>query len=393
MSIKKEWQNHQNEFLDLVLAEIMAFESKLRPEIGRLIAEARPVKKSLRERICLQALKHRNRDLYDWKVKPDQERAVLLSDFQDILGDLSDRASYAQQLSQLKKIMQQDIDSGASISPFLPDLNSLVHDQLKIDRLLPLFAPSVFEGIGVTMAQVVMDSKPGDNVKPALAAMLATAIIKHAGLSAFDKFKGFNEENAFAALETLYIAAGGIDVLIPVGTRCTHAGVLDQAQTLSDDLPCFTTVDPNKIMNYGGWAVDQYEQNQKLIDELNLKPGDEPDPKLLYLPQIISGLVTTQLKCAVMKGTSFKGFKRLYCDDKPGKLKEWIKVWAECRFDALSATNGGDDELLIIKPASHFTVDSSTPLPLTKDDFNLIYNGHAYVASKPPTSPTSSLTP
>lgn len=352
MSTKIDWQNHQNLFLNLTLAEVKAFESRLRPEISDLIAAAKPMK-SLSGRLSLLSLKLRNRDLYERRLKIENQKGLHFASLEQIQNEFNGKSSdntpdYSHQIREFEAEQKSRIHSGKSISPFLPDFEYVEYDQIKLERLLDLFNPSAFNVLGLAMAQTVICSKPGDLLESAEVVMLASVITRAVGGMVKDKFEDINEVDAYTEIEKLHKSAGNSQILIPSGTSCTHAGLLDAVQTLNDDLPCFTTTDPNKINNYTGWAVTEHFTNPK--------PG--------FVPQVISASVNSDLRSAVMTGTSFSQFKLRYCQNRNELCKEFIKFWADGRFEALSGTNLGDDELLIIKPASHLSVISSTPIQL-----------------------------
>ena len=358
MSVKTDWNQHQTQYLDLTIAEVRSFEEKLRPEIAKLISCAKPPGKSLIAIIKLMFLRIKNQALYEARLQTDAESSRLYENYLSQLKQISDEfngkassqtPNYSSQISDYRAEKLRKINSGISVSPYLPDFVIVELDDQKIKRLLKQFNPNVFKGIGVALAMSIINSKPGDFVPEAEIDRVVQFIKVTSDKIQPDIFEGVNETNAHKAIDTLHLSAGNLFENIQIGTPCFHAGVLDAKQTLDDDRPCFMTIDPQKKMRYAPWAIETHITK----------------PKAGYSPQIISGFVNSELKCALMKGTSFDSIKVIHLNGNPELLKSLIKEWAEGCCDALSGTNRGDDELLIIRPKSHFKVTSSQRLSLT----------------------------
>lgn len=360
MSVKTDWNQHQTQYLDLTIAEVRSFEEKLRPEIAKLISCAKPPKKSLIAIIKLMFFRFKNQALYEARLQADAESSRLYENYRSQLKQISDEfngkassqtPNYSSQISDYRAEQLRKINSGISVSPYLPDFVIVKLDDQKIKRLLKQFNPTVFKGLGVARAMSIINSKPGDFVPEAGINRVVQFIKDTSDKIQPDIFEGINETNAHKAIDTLHLSAGNLFENIQIGTPCFHAGVLDAKQTLDDEQPCFTSIDPQQKVRYAKFAIQDYIQT----------------PKAGYSPQIISGVVSSVLKCAVMKGTSFNDISAKHLDSRPGLLKPLIKEWAEGRCDALSGTNGGDHELLIIRPKSHFKVTSCQNIPLTPE--------------------------
>lgn len=380
---KAEWDKHQRDFLALMLNELTLLDVDLKIKIVGLIEEYKPGKGATLERI----------KSFFGMAKPDSADLVknaFIQYFQGLHDELfgkEGRRTYQIQRDEYVSECLAKISGGKSISPFVEDLVAATFDTRKSKRFMGYFALLTFGTPKERVVEELCEFDPKSNALKSfeyerIAGIWKRELKVHKPI---DAFHGFNETLGFAALDKLFADAGGLTTTVTAGTPCSHAGVLPKILVLDDGIPCWTTTDPNKAINYAGIAVTQHVT----------------EPSAGSFPQIINGVVDVDLHCGVMHGPSFDAFTRVFCGTSHAHLKAWIASWCAepgRNFDGLVGTNGGADELVIMKPFSQVTWTPWITLPTTQAGFDRKYGKpptFAYKApqlaslqSPPPSSPT-----
>ena len=378
---KAEWDKHQRDFLALMLKEITLLDVDLKSKVVGLMEDNKPSKGNPLERMksFLGISKPHSADL------PRQAFFQYFKGLHDELFGKKGRRTYQIQRDEYVSECLAKISSGKSISPFVEDLVAATFDTRKSKRFMGYFALLTFGTPKERVVEELCEFDPKSNALKSfeyerIAGIWKRELKVH---KPFDAFHGFNETQGFAALDKLFADAGGHVMTVTAGTACSHAGVLPKTLVLDDGIPCWTTTDPNKAINYAGLAVTKHVN----------------EPSAGSFPQIINGVVDVDLHCGVMHGTSFDDFTRVFCGTSHAHLKAWIASWCAeptRKFDGLVGTNGGADELVIMRPFSKVTWKPRITLPTTQAGFDRKYGkppSFAYKAPQPaslqPPSPSS----
>lgn len=362
---KADWHRHQNKFLGLMLKELELLDVDFNHSLKALINQNRP---SVFDRMkaCL------GKGFSDSSRPYALQRFTYYQEVMDKLYSKKGRRSYLTEREKYKKECLANISAGKSISPFVGDLASAAADTRKSNRFMDYFERLSFGTPKERAVKELCEFDPQSNCRPSLEYERIAGIWKRELKKVhkpIDVFHGFNETLGFAALDKLFADAGGLPTTIAAGTRCSHAGVLRRSIELDDHIPCWTTTDPHKSINYAATAITIY----------NSKPSHGA------FPQIISGIVATDLHCGVMHGTSFDQFTKDFCENSHDNLKVWIASWCvERQLDGLVGTNGGTDELVIMRPSSKVNWTPWIALPTTQADFDRKYGKPPSLVFKAP---------
>lgn len=372
---KAEWDKHQSEFLALMLKELEALDVNFKRKLEGFIDATRPRKVPLIGRL----------KSFLGMSKPDAEesrKTAIFKQLQKLIEEIfgsKGRETYVGQRETYLKDCLAKISQGKSISSFVEDFALAAADPRKTKRFIHYFSLLTFNTPKEIALGELCKFHPRQSFEyEYIAGIWKLKVEDHKPV---DAFRGFNETLGFAALDKIFADAGGLVTTIAAGTSCSHAGVLPKCLVLDDNIPCWTTTDQNKAINYARIAVTTHVT----------KPTNGS------FPQIINGVVDNDLHCGVMHGTSFDEFTRVFCGTSHAHLKAWIASWCEepgRNFDGLVGTNGGADELVIMKPWTNVSWSPWLTLPLTKVGFDRKY-GHppsfSYQAPKPtPVHPPSS---
>lgn len=373
---KADWDRHQNAFLRLMLKELELLDVDFKHSLKALINKNRTSHASVFDRM----------KAFLGKGTSDSSRPYALQRFtyyQEVMDELfskKGRRTYLEEREAYKKECLAKISAGKSISPFVGDLASAAADTRKSNRFMDYFERLSFGTPKERAVKELCEFNPQSNCRQSfeyerIAGIWKRELKVH---KPFDAFHGFNETLGFAALDKLFADAGELSTTIAAGTRCSHAGVLRRSIELDDHIPCWTTTDPHKSINYAATAITTHVST----------------PSHGAFPQIISGIVATDLHCGVMHGTSFDQFTKDFCDNSHDNLKVWIASWCvEKKLDGLVGTNGGADELVIMRPSSKVNWTPWIALPTTQYDFDRKYGKPPLLLYKVPQPASSRQSP
>lgn len=358
-----EWHEHQRKFLAHKLAALATADAVLKLTLKEMIKLYSPP--SCIERI-VSFFDSAQAQVADDPVKADCHKhyCALKNDLYNKPG----RSTYEAERRRFEAKCLEQIEARRSISPYVKDLDMAATDVRKSQRLMDYFAsfsPKIGSRVG---RQLCIDTQPPITASSAYERAAALWDFELKVHLPVDHFFSYNETDAFEALDQMFTDAGGRSKTIPAGTHCAHAGVfLNRCIILDDHILCWATTDDNQALNYARLVVSDYE----------LKPVYG------YLPQLVKGMLDNDLNCAVMTGTCFDVFGRVFCNDSHDMLSSWILYWCSERgFDALLGTNFRDHELMIRKPHHNVSWEPWVRLPQTKAAFDQQYGNPPSFAYK-----------
>lgn len=360
---KSKWDNHQHLFLELMLKELGSVDANFKQQLEILINHNKPDKITLiaRIKVLLGISKE------DPAVLSKRSRyKYFLELFDELYGKIG-RTTYLADKLEYKSDCLLKISNGISISGYVPSLSESSNDIIKAERLIDsLQNPNLDLPTGRVLGQLCkFQLRQGFDFET-IATLWLGDLKRQKPVTVFDKF---NETLGFAALDKVFADAGGVTSIVTAGTSCSHAGRLPKDLVFDDKTPCWTTTNPNKLMDYAATAVSDHVRT----------------PVIGTLPQIIKGIVVQDLHCAVLHKTSFEEFIASFCDNSHDNVKPWIARWCAFqahKFDGLTSTNGGVDELVIMNPLSKVRWTPWITLPTTQAQFDAMYG-------KPPSLPST----